>query len=95
MIKEAYKAAQKIKEFVSKNWVGKKHNMETKKKMSLSAINACKNIDCNKRAMNRIRYDCPLCDKLNLDGGNFNSHMISRHEWNKNECITYKKNHSI
>jgi hypothetical protein len=82
-------------EKTKKNWVGKKHKNETKQKMSLSAIKSCSKIDCTKRAMNRPRYVCPICDKKNLDGGNFNSHMLSKHEWNKDECFIFKSNYAL
>ena len=82
-------------EKTKKNWIGKKHKNETKQKMSLSAIKSCSKIDCTKRAMNRPRYVCPICDKKNLDGGNFNSHMLSKHEWNKDECFIFKSNYAL
>jgi hypothetical protein len=81
-------------EKVKKNWIGRKHKNETKEKMSLSAIESCLKIDCVKRAMNRPRYVCPICNKENLDGGNFNSHMLSKHNWNKDNCIIFKKNYN-
>lgn len=71
--------------------IGKLHTNETKQKMSKIAIEYCSNIDCHERAMNRKRYKCHLCDKSNLDGGNFNSHMISKHNWEKDDCVKHKK----
>jgi hypothetical protein len=82
-------------EKTKKNWVGRKHKNETKQKISLSAIESYSKIDCKQRAMNRVRYTCPICDKENLDGGNFNSHMLSRHGWEKNECIIFKSNYCL
>jgi hypothetical protein len=84
-----------IKDKNSKNWIGKTHTEETKLKMSESAIESCSKIDCKKRAMNRKRYTCPICDKENLDGGNFNSHMSSRHGWEKTECVIFKSNYGL
>lgn len=72
--------------------LGHKHTEETKSQMSESAKIACRKIDCKERASKRKRYTCPICDKSNLDGGNFNSHMMSRHEWDKEAC-TYFKNY--
>lgn len=77
------------------NWIGRKHKTETKQKMSLSAIESCSKIDCKQRAMNRKRYTCPVCDKENLDGGNFNSHMLSKHGWEKTECSIFKSNYAL
>jgi len=84
-----------LKEKISKNWIGKTHTEETKKKMSESAIRSCSKIDCRKRAMNRPRYNCPICEVKNLDGGNFNSHMSSRHNWDKDKCFIFKKNYDF
>lgn len=84
---------KQLLEKTKKNWVGKKHKEETKQKMSLSAIKTCLKINCKERSMKRKRYICPICNKENLDGGNFNSHMKSKHNWEKNECIIFKKNY--
>jgi len=82
-------------EKTKKNWIGRKHNNETKQKMSLSAIEACLKINCKQRAMNRKRYTCPICNKEKLDGSNFNSHMLSRHGWEKTECVIFKSNYGL
>jgi len=37
------------------------------------------------------RYDCPLCEKENLDPGGFSVHMTSRHKWTKEECSLYRE----
>lgn len=71
-------------------WINKKHTKSTKEKMSKSAKETCKKIDCTARAMARKRYTCPECNKSNLDGANFNSHMISVHLWNKEKCQMFK-----
>jgi hypothetical protein len=84
-----------LKEKTSKNWVGKNHTIDTKKKMSESAIKLCSKIDCKQRAMNRPRYNCPICELKNLDGGNFNSHMLSKHNWGKDNCLIFKKNYGL
>jgi hypothetical protein len=86
---------KEILEKTKKNWIGKKHKNKTKLKMSLSAIECCSKIDCRKRAMNRPRYVCPICNKENLDGGNFNSHMLSKHEWDKTKCSIFKSNYKL
>jgi hypothetical protein len=88
--------SNKGKEQINKTnqiWIGRKHTNETKEKMSKSAIENCAKIDCKQRAANRKKYVCPVCNKQNLDGGNFNSHMLSKHNWNKSNCITFKTNY--
>lgn len=82
-------------EKTKKNWVGKKHKEKTKEKMRLSAIEYCSKIDCTERAMNRRRYICPICSKENLDGGNFNTHMSSKHNWDKDRCLIFKSNYNL
>lgn len=82
-------------EKTKKNWIGRKHKTETKQKMSLSAIDVCSKMDCSKRAMNRPRYVCPICGKTNLDGGNFNTHMLSKHNWDKDSCSIFKTNYGL
>jgi hypothetical protein len=76
-------------------WTGLTHSEETKSKMSISAKIHCASIDCKNRAMKRKRYDCIICYKNNLDGGNFNSHMITKHNWSKEECVIFKKDYNI
>ncbi len=86
----------KQKEKVSKNWIGKTHKQETIDKMKISAKLACATkIDCVGRAMNRQRYICPICSKNNLDGGNFNKHMVVRHFWDKSDCDDFKCNYEL
>jgi hypothetical protein len=41
-------------------------------------------------AINRKRYICPICNKENLDGGNFNQHMIRKHDWKVDQCNAFK-----
>lgn len=77
------------------NWIGRTHTDETKRKMSESAKSHLTGVDMRERALNRKRYTCPLCKRPNLDGGNFNSHMISNHSWNKDECANFKKNYPL
>ena len=42
------------------------------------------------KALNRKRYECPICYKTNLDGGNFNQHMQRIHEWERAACEDFK-----
>jgi hypothetical protein len=42
------------------------------------------------KALNRKRYECPICYKTNLDGGNFNQHMQRIHEWERSACEDFK-----
>ncbi len=69
---------------------GLSHDAGTRALMSESAKAACKKIDCKARALKRKRYRCPECGKGELDGGNFNSHMIGRHWWVKESCVAFK-----
>lgn len=88
-----YRESGKSKEVGKKSGasrIGLKYSDEVKAKRSTALIEACKSIDCKARANKRKRYICPICDASNLDGSNFNRHMISRHEWKKDECTTFK-----
>lgn len=81
-----------IKNHLNTIWEGRKHSNITKQKMSESAKKTCKNIDCSKRAFSRKRHSCPICFKSNLDGSNFNRHMMAIHNWKNEDCTNYKKN---
>lgn len=81
-----------IKEHLNKIWKGRTHSEATKKKMSDSAKKALENIDMKERALNRKKFICPICDKINLDGGNFNRHMLKHHLWSKEQCKHFKNN---
>ena len=41
-------------------------------------------------ASKRKRYDCPICDKKNLDGGNFKQHLIRKHNFTEEEYLKIK-----
>jgi hypothetical protein len=84
-----------IKNHLSQIWKGRKHKDSTKKRMSESAKKLMEKTDMRKRALNRKKYVCPICSKSNLDGGNFNSHMIKIHDWNKDDCQNFKKNNIL
>lgn len=87
--------SETLKEFKikrSKYQTGRLHTPETKLKMSLCHKEYCLKIDCRARAMKRKRFNCPCCEITNLDGGNFNRHMMSRHNWDRLESQEYKKN---
>lgn len=86
---ESDKGKEHIKK-LNNIWINRTHSTKTKKQMSKSASEACQKIDCKARAMNRKRYTCPICNKSNLDGANFNSHMISIHLWDKVKCQEFK-----
>lgn len=89
---ESNKGQTFIKEHLNKIWEGRAHSEITKQKISDSAKRALQNVDMSKRALNRKRYICPICHKFNLDGGNFNRHMIKNHQWSKEECQIFKNN---
>lgn len=71
--------------------VGYKYNDEVKLKRSIKLKKVCETIDMKTRALNRKKYICPICNLSNLDGGNFNNHMKSKHEWTKETCQSFKK----
>lgn len=83
-----------IKDHLNQIWIGREHSDKTKLKMSESAKNALKNVDMKERALNRKRYTCPICNKPNLDGGNFNNHVISQHCWTREQSQSFKKNNT-
>lgn len=70
---------------------GYKYNDEVKLKRSQKLKEVCKTLDMKSRALNRKRFICPICELSNLDGGNFNSHMKSKHDWSKEDCQIFKK----
>jgi hypothetical protein len=93
---EEYKESGKSKDAGKKSGlsrIGIKYSDDVKIKRSKALSAACKLIDCSARAINRKRYVCPMCDMSKLDGSNFNRHMISRHDWDKTRCTSFK--HSI
>ena len=70
--------------------IGLKYSEEVKSKRSEALKKACKKIDMKSRAINRKRYVCPICGLSNLDGGNFNAHVTSRHKWTKDQASIFK-----
>jgi hypothetical protein len=88
-----YKETGKSKEAGAKSGnsrIGLKYSADVKSKRSEALKKACEKIDMKSRAINRKRYECPICNLLNLDGGNFNNHMKSRHNWSKDESSIFK-----
>jgi hypothetical protein len=88
-----YKKSGKSKEAGKKSGEsrkGMKYDESVKIKRSIALKEACKNIDMKERALSRKRYSCPICKLCNLDGGNFNTHMKSKHLWGKNQCQEFK-----
>lgn len=70
--------------------IGYKYSDEVKIKRSDVMKKVCENIDMKLRVSKRKKYNCPICNLLNLDGGNFNSHMKSKHHWSKIDCKNFK-----
>lgn len=88
-----YRESGKSKEAGAKSGnsrIGLKYSEEVKSKRSEALKRACEKIDMKSRAINRKRYVCPICNLSNLDGGNFNSHVISKHEWTKAQSSIFK-----
>lgn len=84
-----------IKDHLNQIWVGREHSNETKLKMSESAKKALQCVDMKERALNRKRHICPICNKSNLDGGNFNRHMKLNHTWSKEQSQSFKMNNTL
>ena len=94
---EKYKTTGKSKIVGAKSGaarIGFKYSNEVKLKRSIALKKACESIDMKARALNRKKYICPICFLSNLDGGNFNSHMRSRHDWNKEKSKIFKDTNS-
>lgn len=90
---ESYKKSGASKVAGSKSGfsrVGMKYSDDVKKKRSMALKKAMQNIDMSARAAKRPRHDCPECQWPNLDGSAFNSHMIAKHEWTKDQCQAFK-----
>lgn len=79
-LKEYFKLngmSDKAKENLSKALTGYKHTNKSKEIWKLAA-------------KNRKKYECPICKKNNLDGGNLNQHMKTRHLWTSEKCNEFK-----
>lgn len=67
---------------------------ETRQKLSLAStgrIHSLASITQMKNsAISRKRFTCPICNKENLDGGNFSQHMTRAHAWSKNQAAEFK-----
>jgi len=67
---------------------------ETRLKISIANTGNTHTLDSiNKMkasASQRIKFMCPVCNKTNLDGGNFNQHMRGNHNWNSEQCQSFK-----
>jgi hypothetical protein len=62
------------------------------------ALTGYKHSDTSKQiwsiaAKNRRKYDCPECDTVQLDGGNFSRHMKLKHQWESIQSAKYKGNY--
>lgn len=70
--------------------LGQTHTKKTRARMSQTHKELAKSIDFRERASHRKRFECPICNKPSLDGGNFNRHMIGQHDWTSDQCKSFK-----
>lgn len=91
---DAFWTGEKGKEHIKTRtpaMLGKRHSSKAKKKMSESTKIERTKLSMVELVKRRKRYSCVYCNMKNLDGRNFNNHMIAKHSWSKEECTLFKK----